>query len=394
MPSRPTVTPLPRSHRRIVFVSFLIIFLVAMPALWFYTTGYRFDLDALGERTIVGVGGLYISTDSPDVEFFVDEAQVTKFRIFRKAAYIQDLIAGVHHVSVQGKDLITWTKDLPVSPYIVTEAYAFTMPAIPQIRAIGEYTTATGTQVLKVEIGSSTPFAFASSTSAYVATTSKATTTLIANSEYTYVRGLFKNDGSADSLIDRLSDRVGQIYTGTVVGPVASTTSATSTATTTKEWRSVRLNEDSDHEIQAAWVGGDRERPYYYCVDNVRASSTPLLYGEHVYADMLQEKVVHERASTTAEAARLIEGERVCRDTIRVDRKGSTVLWFDFYPSSSDLVLLLLDDGLYAVEIDDRSWQNTQLIYPGTKLKVALDGGRIFVRDDGLYAEVFTTITQ
>ncbi len=88
------------------------------------------------------------------------------------------------------------------------------------------------------------------------------------------------------------------------------------------------------------------------------------------------------------------EGERLCRENIEIDRLRKTVSWFDFYPDSGDIVLLNIVDGLYAVEVDDRGWQNAQLLYPGTDLHVIQDGGRIYVHDGELYLEVFTEIAS
>jgi len=389
MPARPTVEPLPRAHRRFVFWSFLAVFLIAMPALWFYTTGYRFDWNSK-ERSIVGVGGLYISTDSPDVEFYVDEVQVTKFRIFRQASYIQDLTEGVHKVHVQGEGLQTWTKDLPVHSHIVTEAFAFTLPQVPHIRVIGAYTTATGTQVLRVAATSTSLFDFASTTNSVTATTSKATSTLIVNSEYDYISNLFAQPATTTSLIERLSDRVERQF----VPSATTTTATTTTATTTKEWRNVKIYTDAQGEVQASWIGGERERPHYYCVPDVDASTTSLWLGTHVYLDMVEETIEKTTASTSEEAETVLAGERVCRESIRIDNKGQKVRWFDFYPESTDLILMLLEDGLYVVEVDDRAWQNTQLLYPGDNLEAVLEGGRIYVKDRGQYLEVFTTITR
>ena len=87
-------------------------------------------------------------------------------------------------------------------------------------------------------------------------------------------------------------------------------------------------------------------------------------------------------------------GDRVCRIDIRIDRKWQEVIWFDFLPNRSDLVLMLLEDGLYVVEIDDRSWQNVQLLYPGTDLVVLLDAGRVMVKDGEYILEVFTDLIQ
>jgi hypothetical protein len=372
-----------------VFWAFLLIFIITMPSLWFYTTGYRFDWTS-EEGGIIGVGGLYISTDSPDVEFYVDDVQMTNFRIFRRAAYIQNLIEGKHSIHVQGEGLQTWTKDLPVQSYIVTEAFAFMMPSVPRIRIISEYQTATGTAVLRTSGGAplESLFAFASSSNTYIATTSRATSTLIVNAEHTYVSGLFAStSATSTSLVAQISDRIERQF----VPRSATTTEQEVLATTTRTEQGMRVFL-MDDEINVAWVGDDNERPNYFCVGNVSASSTPHTNGAHVYADILAEGVQRGIASTTDEVAEAVEGKRICRESIRIDRKGKDVHGFEFFPGNPGLVLMLLSDGLYVVEVDDRAWQNTQLLYPGTDLAFVVDGGRIYVRDRGYFVEVFTTL--
>lgn len=384
MISRPTVEPLARSHRRHVFWLCLVIFTIALPVLWFYTTGYRFEWNGK-DHAITGVGGLYISTDMANPHFFVDESEITNFRLFRKASYIQNLIEGKHSVHVQGDGVATWTKDLPISSYIVTEAFSFNLPLVPRVRPITPYTTSTGTAVFQVQSTSSLPFEKASSTIPFVATTSKATTTLIANNEYTYVKSLFATSTVASSTF-------AQKIVKTVEQGLRNAEVATTSASTTKEWRNVRLFE-GDGEVYATWLGNADKIPYYYCVDTVHATSTSEEYGTHVYEGLID--TVMRVASTTRPAAiASLEGQHACRDRIRIDRKWQKVHWFDFYPNSTDLVLMLLDNGLYVVETDDRAWQNTQVLFGGTDLKVVLDGGRIYVNDHGYYAEVFTSLTQ
>ncbi len=383
MISRPTVEPLARSHRRHIFWLCLLIFFIALPTLWFYTTGYRYEWNGK-DHTIVGVGGLYISTDMSNPHFFVDESEITNFRLFRKASYIQNLVEGKHSVHVQGEGVQTWAKDLPINSYIVTEAFSFNLPLVPRVRPITPYITATGTAVFQVMSTSSVPFMKVTTTVPFIATTSKATTTLIADTEYVYVKSLFASTTASSTFAQKIVKSVEQGLRNAEV--------ATTSASTTKEWRNVRLYEGDD-EVYATWLGSSDKIPYYYCVDTVRATTTEAEYGTHVYEGLIDTAM--RQGSTTREAAvATLEGQHACRDRIRIDRKWQQVHWFDFYPNSTDLVLMLLNDGLYVVEIDDRAWQNTQVLYGGTDLKVVLDGGRIYVNDHGYYAEVFTSLTQ
>jgi hypothetical protein len=378
MPKEPTVAPLSLRRRRFVFLFFLLIFLVSIPVLWFYTTGYRFSFGPNSDSPIVGVGGIYISTDTEDVEFFIDEAQVTNYRLFRKAAYIQNISEGIHKVHVQGEGLQTWTKALPVHPHIVTEVFAFTTPKTPRISLLTEYTDASGTPVVRFAKGKvvTNLFPFATSTTMYIATTSNATTSLITSGEYPLVEVLFATTTQPLSRTPILRDR--------------KALETLSTATTTKISQNMKLAEVNG-EIQASWVGDEQNRPYYFCVQNFSASNTPLMYGEHVNKDLLDERDTQNSISRgIEELVTSTSGKRVCRDSIRIDRKGKEVRWFDFLPENNNLVVLLLDDGIYVVEVDDRAWQNTQLLYPGNNLEMRIDGSRIFVHDRDYFLEVFT----
>jgi hypothetical protein len=65
---------------------------------------------------------------------------------------------------------------------------------------------------------------------------------------------------------------------------------------------------------------------------------------------------------------------------------------FNFFPGNEDLILMHLDEGIYLVEIDDRAWQNTQLLYPGRNLIMLVDGNSIFIKDGDIIVEALTEL--
>jgi hypothetical protein len=385
MPVEPQIKPLSTRRRTVVFWFFLLLFMTMLPIIVFYTTGYRFDFEGFRQGNIVSTGGLYVNVQGEDMEIYVDETQVLDARVFRRASYIQNLEAGMHRVHVQGDGLQTWVKELPVRERIVTEVQAFNLPVVPQIRLVAPYQTADGLSTFP-GVASTTvkeAFSFASSTQAVFASTTIATTTLVVHEEYTYVRSLFGSTTATSS--ETLVSRVVQEMNDALTFPAASTSTATTTATTSVTSRNVKLFE-SEGEVFAAWVGNQNDIPYYFCVDYESASSTAALYGEHVYESL---------ASSIASMPMLESDEvsqRLCRSEIRIDRLRQDVIDFDFVPGSTDFVLMLLEEGLYVVEIDDRSWQNAQILYPGKNLKLAVDGGRIFIADGRFLVEVYTEL--
>lgn len=388
MPAEPLIKPLSTRRRTIVFWFFLLLFMTLLPVIVFYTTGYRFDFEGFRQGNIVSTGGLYINVQGDDMDIYIDETQVVDARVFRRASYIQNLEAGMHRVHVQGEGLQTWVKELPVRERIVTEVQAFNLPVVPQIRFVAPYHTTDGIGVFPGVASSTikTDFSFASSAAPVLASTTIATTTLIAHEEYTYVRSLFGSTTATttETLVSRVVQGVNDALTFPS-GSATATAPTTTVATTTIVNRNVKLYEVNG-EVFVMWVGNQNDIPYYYCVDHKAASTTAQQYGTHVYDSL---------AATIASMPELESSEvtqRICRAEIRIDRLRQTVKGFDFLPGSTDLVLMHLDDGLYVVEVDDRAWQNAQLLYPGSDIQFKVDGNRIFVADGRFFVEVYTEL--
>ena len=382
-PENSHLPPLAKEHRSRLFFLMVIIFALAVPAMVFYAVGYRYDFFDDG-YSIRAVGGLYISSQVSDGTIFVDGESVNDMRIFRSAAYIQNLEEGVHEVYVERSGLRTWVKELPVFAHLVTEAQSFNMPIRPQIRLLGEWTDDAGVDIF-FSSPTTTDLAFASTTNLIgVVASSTATSSLNRNLEYDYIASRFASS-SAEAAVLEQYERYKALPFGFATDAQFI---ATTTATTTREYQDMKLYE-SGGEVTVSWEGDAEDIPYYFCVTNKGANLTAQLYGAHVYRQLTAQMPTSTNLLKTATF-----DQRYCRESIRIDRLGQNVKWFDFMPDNEHLVLMLLDDGLYVVEVDDRSWQNTQLLYPGSDIEVLLDGGRIFVHDGDYYVEVFTEINQ
>lgn len=373
--------PLSQRKRRFIFLLALGLFVLAVPVSVFYAIGYRFDFsnDLGGIRS---VGGMYVRSDAQATEMFINDEPVTDMRVFQSAAYIQNLEAGMHRIHVQGEGLQTWVKNLPVYAHFVTEVASFNMPETPQIRIIPQWLDPQDGNGVVFETATSTYFDFASTTNTLHYSTSTATSLYEANPEYAYVENLIASSTEMKAFLeDRFSGE--RFRFGAVLTPADE---ALVQATSTKASRDFVLFED-DGEVYMTYTGAENDLPYYYCVVYSGKKRTSLEYGEHVYESL------RTQLSPLIDLSDVV-GERLCRTQIRIDRLEQEVLWFDFFPGSTDLVLMHLQDGLYVVEVDDRAWQNTQLLYPGENLEVVEDGGRIYIKDGEYYLEVFTEITS
>lgn len=379
----PGVQPLPRRRRRSVFLILILFFLVAVPAFVFYATGYRYNFfDA--NASITATGGMYITIGEGKGEVYLNELPVQDLRIFRNAVYIQNLTPGMQRVHVQEPLLHTWVKELPVYPYIVTEAESFTLPLVPQVRPITEYQTSTGTPII---FGTSTPasfFAGVSTSLAVIATTTKATTTFTVNTEYKYLVSLFATSTVASStLLSRVASGVSEAFT--FAKPRPATTTESKQATTTKHFNDLTLYQSGD-DIFVDYTGSEQSIPYYFCVPVASLASTTELYGSEVMRGVASVLASRQVVSETSNIA------RICRASIRIDRQYQTVLDFDFFPSSTDLVVMHRSDGIFVTEVDDRSWQNTQGLYPHSVDEMVISNGKIYVKKGKMILELLTAI--
>jgi len=364
----PQVQPLSYRHRFLFFYFLTGIFILALPFLFLYATGYR--LSSLG-GDLVSTGGLYVATERSGAQIYIDNELVRETRIFRRAFYAQGLDAKTHKVYVQKAGHHTWVKELPVYAHIVTEAQAFNLPLIPKVRLITEWQTEAGVSVL---ISASPILKNASSTNQVLFEPRASTSTLVANPEYKELIQQFKPTlNPTESVLERARINL----TGE---------NASSTATTTKEWRGVRLFEQ-DNEIYAAFVGNKEEMPYYYCAEPFPRWEETMASSTVATASTRNLALTHEALETTEETSELdlpvqaISNETECEPVIQIDRKNETITDFDFFPNSTDLMIVATESGIYVIEIDDRAWQNRQPLLLGENLTFKVVGNSVYAYD-------------
>ena len=379
MPPGPLLEPLPRQKRRATFIVLVLLFVFSLPFLYLYATGYRFEF---GERTnLISTGGIYVAAERTGAEIFIDDELVRETRVFRKAFYAQSLEPGTHRVHVQKEGHHTWVKELPVEPHIVTEAQAFNLPLVPQVRVISRWQSATGSPVIFGEF----PLV-ASSTNEYIATSTKKRPELFFDEDEEYPSLLaYVSTSSATSTIPLREQIVREINT------LLATKTATGTeelATTTKIQNGVMLSEGGE-DVYARWVGPREEMPYYYCAGDFPRYSTSTegaLLSTFEEARLLAE--VNDTDEELVHPVQSLPEDLECEPVIRLDRKWQQVNSFDFFPGSTDLVLLSLEGGIYLVEIDDRAWQNVQPVLEGDGLDMRVENGQIYVYDGELIYQI------
>lgn len=373
------VPPLSYTTRRKTFLFLVGVFVLALPFLYLYATGYRFDVNR--PTNLVSTGGMYIAVDRTGAEIYIDDELMRETRVFRRAFYAQNLDAGTHRVHVQKDGYHTWVKELPVSRRLVTEAEAFNLPVVPQVRVISQWQTATGTMMV------ASPLLSASTTNSVIATTTLATTTLIENNEFV-------------GLLSRLSTSSTSTFRGTpseqlrdFIRGVATSTITESEGTTTVVSGGAKLFWKDD-EVYATWIGPFEQMPYYYCAPDfpVYSTSSPETFLLDAGIDEGEELPPEEPIETidvyVMHPVQSVSKDIACDPTVRIDTRNRTVTDFDFLPNSSDFVLLAQDDGIFMVEVDDRAWQNVQPLIRGEDLMLHIENGGVYVYDGVLFYQI------
>jgi hypothetical protein len=369
---QPIVKPLSRWRRKVVFGLLLLAFVVSLPAFIFYAAGYRYDLSSPAVL-FTATGGFYISAETDGSQIFIDDQEILNARTFRNASYIQGLEPGLHQVHVQAPGFHTWVKNLEVLPHIVTEAEAFNLPIIPQVRLITPYQAEDGTSIIFTKTSSSTVLTNASATTPYRLSTSTATSSLQVNQEYALLEALFAEQASTSLAITRQGRGEEEKKFN-----FATTTLETNTvmATTTIEREGLRLFKRGDDVFVSLLTADKNDIPFYFCREELVASTS---------VELLEVTAVSNTPLPTRE---------ICRFEIQIDRKGEKVIAFDFHPTDVNFVLLQLESGLYMVEVDDRAWQNSQPVYVAPGLAFVVNKGGIYLKEKGTLFEVLLDIPK
>ncbi len=373
------VKPLSYKRRQQTFLLLLFVFLVSLPFLYLYATGYRFSL--LRPTNIVSTGGMYVAVDRAGAEIFIDGELVRETRTFRKAFYAQNLDIGTHRVHVQKEGYHTWVKELPVSKRLVTEAQAINMPLVPQVRVISPWKSATGTTVVN-EFG-----LYASSTNELIATSTKLTKQFLPDQDFkmfiTYF-GTTSTSSDTETRAQQIRDLI--LGGGTDGTQGTSTDEMREVATTTKISGGVKLYEQGE-DVYATWIGAFEQMPYYYCApDFPRYSTTSTsTFPLESVSDLMDEEIESLPEITNdgvvVHPVQTIPKDTVCDPTVNIDRKGQKVQDFHFFPGSTDFVILTLEDGVYVIEVDDRAWQNVQPLLLGKGFRTHIENGTVYTYD-------------
>ena len=320
--------PLSSKRRKISLITLLILFIIIVPILVSYASGYRFSFDDLGFSK---TGGVFIHSDLSGTKVFVNEEFVEQNGLVFRNTLIQNLKSEtVYSIRVEKDDYLPWYKDLVVYPSLVTEGQVLMIPIEIPFEEIEK------SLIPKSDSASTT-----------IATSS---IKQLPNPEYVSASKLFIEATST-------TDLSGEFEIETPFNSLVPTTTITIGGQTIllpdyilklgiediekKEMlrdfgRMVTWLDNGD--VNAVWAGNEQSTPFFFC--DVRG----------------------------------------CRDKIFVSL-DTNIEYYDFFPERNDVLVVKTKDHIFAVEIDDRSKQNLQTIYKGENPEFRLVGNTIFIKE-------------
>ena len=116
-----------RKKRRILFFVSIVLFILALGPVLFYTFGYNLSWK---DFTLTSRGGISIVTQPTSSFVKIDTTEKTS-SLLGGSVFLQNLKPGPHTVEVWRDGFVPWKKTLTVKPHFVTEARVILIPKDP-----------------------------------------------------------------------------------------------------------------------------------------------------------------------------------------------------------------------------------------------------------------------
>jgi hypothetical protein len=118
--------PLSKTKRTFMLSLLSLAFIIFVPLLLLYSTGYRFD----NSFQIVKTGGIFLHSNSASTSVYLDDEFIEDNGLILRNTLIQDLTPNEsYRIAVLKEDFHNWEKDLFVLPNLVTEANVLLWPS-------------------------------------------------------------------------------------------------------------------------------------------------------------------------------------------------------------------------------------------------------------------------
>ncbi len=125
--------------RKILFLTFFFIFLLAAPTIILYSQGYRLSIPPQNGKILVKTGGLFVKAYPKQVDIYINGNLAKKTDIFFGSNLIENLMPKKYEIEVKKDGYHTWEKQLEIREKQVTEAkYVMLFPENPSFAIAAE----------------------------------------------------------------------------------------------------------------------------------------------------------------------------------------------------------------------------------------------------------------
>lgn len=352
--------PLSKKTRLLSGVFLVIIFMILAPIILANSFGYH--LDKLGDVfTIVKTGGVYVMSDVSGVQIYVDDEYQKDSGLFLKNTLIQNLEPEItHKIVAQKEGRHSWIKELYVYESLVTEARILMLEEDIGVREVYPFWLE---DEQGIQIGTTTP-----------------PEDLEINEDFDediLIDGFVPTNLEYRDLVNLFSDEEENVY-------------STSTSLLPEE-NKITDSQITENATNSTSTIEKKEIPKYFIdlgVENPDLLEN-LIIGSDQVAWLEEGNIVLNwiDEGNTPNFYYCLDMSS-CRESLVLDWQDD-ILRFDFLPGRNDVFVILVDSGIYAVEIDDRSQRNIQPIYLGEDLDFRKDNNEtIFVKEGNLFYEI------
>ena len=335
-----------KTRRKLFWIS-VFAFLIAAPPIILYTTGWRLTSDFKIKRT----GGLFVAVPESGSEVYLQGKPVKKTNFLQSGVFIQNLTPGPYSLLVTKDGLWPWAKEIQIAQSAVAEAKALTLSQSITGNTLlnGPFETvyASGEdEILVLEEKKDKKYNltfYLPKNNEFLSPANSSTKKLLSNSEK--LKTIIWSDSGAEIFLEKSAISLNFNFTNRSVSAKSSQTALDDTlpALPHKVFFDKRQNARAwrlDREIWVEWL-----------------ASSPLPY--YLQA---QKEMVFETKSLIRNAA--------------------------FMPKRDDVLMVAIENGVFAMEIDSRGKYNFQPVYKGKEPNFALLGNEIYVLDEGILSKL------
>lgn len=335
-----------KTRRKLFWISVLTFLLIAPPIL-LYTTGWRLTSDFQIKRT----GGIFVAVPESGSEIYLEGKPVKKTNFLQSGFFVQNLTPGEYSLLVAKDGLWPWAKVIPVAESAVAEAKALTVSQNIAGSALlnGPFETVYGSAkdgilLLEEKKGSKYNLTFyIPRENEFLSSTNSSTKKLLLNSEK--IKTIIWKDAGAEVFFEKSALALEFNFSNRSVSAKASQASPDEALPARPHKIFFDRKENarawySDREIWIEWL-----------------ASSPLPF------------YLQEKKEMVFQTKSLIRGAA-------------------FLPKRDDIIMVAIENGVFAREIDGRGVRNFQPVYKGKEPNFVVLDNEIYVLDEGILSKL------